>query len=86
MTNANKKKHKKHEKFDDNQIQKFNLNIFMSKNVTLLNLNKFFIETRQKKNMTHVICFYKQKFNNDDAIYKESRIQIDKIIHVSRLN
>ena len=70
--------------YDDDQIQKSNLNILASRNETLMNLMKVFFETRQEKNITQITCFFEQKFSNVDAIYKGSRKQIDQLFRVSQ--
>ena len=61
-----------------NQIQKKILNILFFDNESLINLTTYFFETKQKKNKTHIICFFEQKSSNVDVILRESRIQISQ--------
>ena len=65
--------------YKEKQIQGFNLNIFAWGNETLIDLMNDFFEIKKERNLTRVTCFFEQKSNNVNAIYKKSRFQVSEL-------
>ncbi|MCJ1429508.1 hypothetical protein MMC29_007423, partial [Sticta canariensis] len=61
--------------YEDDQIQRSNLNILDPGNETLVDLVDMFLETRQEKNLARIACFFELKPSNVGAIYDGPRIQ-----------
>ena len=49
-----------HNQYEEDQIQEKVLNILSFDNESLINLTTYFFETRQRKNKTHIVCFFEQ--------------------------
>ena len=63
-------------RYQEEQIQEFNLHILVQGNETLLDLMDEFSETRKKRNVARVACFFEQKPSNVGAIYKGPPLQV----------
>ena len=64
--------------YKEEQIQGSNLHILAPGNETLLDLMDEFSETRNKRNVPRVACFFEQKPSNVGAIYKGPWLQVSE--------
>ena len=64
--------------YQEDQIQGSNLHILAPGNETLLDLMDEFSETRKKRDVALVACFFEQKPSNVGAIYHGPRLQVSE--------